>query len=113
MKRKLNFRDTVTVKREMGDRSFPNEMPDYIPETTTTAVDETVTERNNKDSLTNLLSLPYNILSQRLKASALDVKDTVKFPLSLNSILLTSGFHLFLTFRHTPSCYSSFFNVKY
>lgn len=77
MKRKLNFRDTVTVKREMGDRSFPNEMPDYIPETTTTAVDETVTERNNKDSLTKLLSLPYNILSQRLKASALDVKDTV------------------------------------
>lgn len=77
MKRKLNFRDTVTVKREMGDRYFPNEMPDYIPETTTTAVDETVTERNNKDSLTNLLSFPYNILSQRLKASALDVKDTV------------------------------------
>lgn len=77
MKRKLNFRDTVTVKREMGDRYFPNAMPDYIPETTTTAVEETVTERNNKDSLTKLLSLPYNILSQRLEASALDLKDTV------------------------------------
>ncbi|KAJ6950237.1 hypothetical protein NC651_004030 [Populus alba x Populus x berolinensis] len=61
----------------MGDRYFPNEMPDYIPETTTTAVEETVTERNNKDSLTKLLSLPNNILSQRLKASALDLKDTV------------------------------------
>ncbi|KAJ6752090.1 hypothetical protein OIU85_002509 [Salix viminalis] len=77
MKRKLNFGDTVTVKREMGDRYFPNEMPDYIPETATTAVDETITERNNEDSLTKLLSLPYNILSQRLKASALELKDTV------------------------------------
>ncbi|KAJ6776321.1 LANC-LIKE PROTEIN [Salix koriyanagi] len=61
----------------MGDRYFPNEMPDYIPETATAAVDETITERNNEDSLTKLLSLPYNILSQRLKASALELKDTV------------------------------------
>ncbi|KAL3612465.1 hypothetical protein D5086_003485 [Populus alba] len=67
----------------MGDRYFPNEMPDYIPETTTAAVEETVTERNNKDSLTKLLSLPYNILSQRLKASALDLKDTRFWVLSL------------------------------
>ncbi|KAJ6301505.1 hypothetical protein OIU77_015751 [Salix suchowensis] len=45
--------------------------------TATAAVDETITERNNEDSLTKLLSLPYNILSQRLKASALELKDTV------------------------------------
>ncbi|XVF18915.1 hypothetical protein REPUB_Repub11eG0064800 [Reevesia pubescens] len=55
----------------MADRFFPNEMPDFVAETPVTGGGAT------KDSLTNLLSLPYKTLSDKLKASALDLKDTV------------------------------------
>ncbi|PIN22727.1 Lanthionine synthetase C-like protein 1 [Handroanthus impetiginosus] len=54
----------------MADRFFPNEMPDFIPETESAAVAAS-------DSLTQLLLLPYSTLSERLKKAALDLKDTV------------------------------------
>ncbi|GKV42490.1 hypothetical protein SLEP1_g49885 [Rubroshorea leprosula] len=57
----------------MADRFFPNEMPDFVPETT---AGETITS-NTRDSLTKLLYLPYNTLSEKLKRSALDLKETV------------------------------------
>ncbi|KAJ8764656.1 hypothetical protein K2173_007743 [Erythroxylum novogranatense] len=60
----------------MADRYFPNEMQRYIPETATSSSNELVTE-TSKDSLTKLLYLPYNTLCDRLKTSALDLKDTV------------------------------------
>ncbi|KAF2285997.1 hypothetical protein GH714_009579 [Hevea brasiliensis] len=60
----------------MADRYFPNEMPPYLPETTTAASDEAVTE-TSKDSLAKLLSLPYYTLSERLKTSALELKRMV------------------------------------
>lgn len=53
----------------MGDRFFPNEMPYYIPETQSAAA--------AADSLTRLLHLPLDTLSERLKRDALDVKDKV------------------------------------
>ncbi|KAK9268763.1 hypothetical protein L1049_000525 [Liquidambar formosana] len=60
-------------EREMADRFFPNEMPDFEAETT---IDETSSERI-KDSLTEVLSLPYKTLSEKFRRSALDLKDTV------------------------------------
>lgn len=54
----------------MGDRFFPNEMPDFVSETT-------VPGGTTKASLTNLLYLPYTTLSDKLKISALDLKETV------------------------------------
>ncbi|OMP04677.1 Lanthionine synthetase C-like protein [Corchorus olitorius] len=55
----------------MGDRFFPNEMPDFVAEGTTVSGGAT------GDSLSNLLSLPYKTLSEKLKTSALDLKETV------------------------------------
>ncbi|GMP52891.1 hypothetical protein CsSME_00018552 [Camellia sinensis var. sinensis] len=41
----------------MADRFFPNEMPDFIPETPESSASE-----RSEDSLTKLLSLPYKTL---------------------------------------------------
>ncbi|KAL3503244.1 hypothetical protein ACH5RR_037693 [Cinchona calisaya] len=57
----------------MADRFFPNELPDYIPET---PVEESASERA-QDSLTKLLHLPFKTLSEKLKIAALDLKQTV------------------------------------
>lgn len=57
----------------MADRFFPNEMPDFLPET---PAEQSATERSG-DSLTKLLSIPYNSVTDRLKRAALDVKETV------------------------------------
>lgn len=57
----------------MADRFFPNEMLDFVAEA---AADEAASVRP-KDSLTKLLSLPYKTLSDMLKSSALDLKETV------------------------------------
>ncbi|KAI3427545.1 uncharacterized protein J3R85_009373 [Psidium guajava] len=58
----------------MADRYFPNPMPDFVPEAS--GEDAVVAERA-KDSLSNLLYLPHATLSEKLKRSALDLKDTV------------------------------------
>ncbi|KAL3636865.1 transcription factor [Castilleja foliolosa] len=55
----------------MADRFFPNEMPDYTPDS------PTVQSSSASDSLTNLLHLPYKTLAELLKKAALDLKDTV------------------------------------
>ncbi|XP_057953029.1 lanC-like protein GCL2 [Malania oleifera] len=60
-------------ERGMSDRFFPNEMPDFVPQT---ELDETATE-GTRDSLTKLLSLPYRTVSERFKRAALDLKDIV------------------------------------
>ncbi|KAK4839330.1 hypothetical protein QYF36_021050 [Acer negundo] len=52
----------------MADRFFPNEMLEFVPESSTTAT---------KDSLTNLLCVPYKTLSDTLKNSAFAIQQTV------------------------------------
>lgn len=55
------------------DRYFPNEMPDFVSET---EINE-IAREPIEDSLTRLLVLPYRTVSERFKAAALDLKDTV------------------------------------
>ncbi|KAK9674445.1 hypothetical protein RND81_12G232900 [Saponaria officinalis] len=57
----------------MAERFFPNEMPEFIPESSL----NTSTVIQNEDSLTKLLHLPYKSLSKTLLNSALNLKDTV------------------------------------
>ncbi|KAK4486823.1 hypothetical protein RD792_006587 [Penstemon davidsonii] len=57
----------------MADRFFPNEMPDFISETS----QSDSAGASESDSLTKLLLLPHKTLSQLLMKSALDLKDTV------------------------------------
>ncbi|XWS63399.1 hypothetical protein CRYUN_Cryun06bG0093500 [Craigia yunnanensis] len=54
----------------MADRFFPNELPDFVAETT---------ERKEEigDTLMKLLCMPYSSLSQHFKRTALDLKETV------------------------------------
>ncbi|KAK8527385.1 hypothetical protein V6N12_054598 [Hibiscus sabdariffa] len=54
----------------MADRFFPNEMPNFVAEST-------VSRGTSTDSLTNLLSLPYKTLSDQLKTAAFALKETV------------------------------------
>ncbi|PKI54621.1 hypothetical protein CRG98_024972, partial [Punica granatum] len=56
----------------MADRFFPNEMPDFVAEK---AAEEE--EAAAGDSLGKLLSMPYPLLSERLKRAALDLKETI------------------------------------
>lgn len=60
--------------REMGERFFRNELPEFVPEESD-GEDETVTA--GKDSLTKLLSLPYKSFSEKLQSYALSLKDKV------------------------------------
>lgn len=63
-------------KTAMADRYFPNEMPIFVPENQTK--EEPALDRQTpRDPLTTLLHLPYSSLSQTLKTSALNLKDTV------------------------------------
>ncbi|KAI8557772.1 hypothetical protein RHMOL_Rhmol04G0035800 [Rhododendron molle] len=71
----------------MADRFFPNEMPDFVPET---PAEEQSAFETSGDSLTKLLSLPFNTVADTLKRAALDAKETVKSP----SPLLYSKFCL-------------------
>lgn len=57
----------------MGDRFFPNEMPDFVSETTA----EEILAESSEDSLLKLLSLPYSSISEKFKRSALGLKETV------------------------------------
>lgn len=54
----------------MVDRFFDNVMPDFVKEKKESEA--------GRDSLMNLLALPYSSLSQQLKRSALDLKETVR-----------------------------------
>ncbi|KAK6946742.1 Lanthionine synthetase C-like [Dillenia turbinata] len=58
----------------MADRFFPNEMPDLVSEDQ--EVDE-ATARKIGFSLAKLLVLPYQTLAEKLKQSALDIKEIV------------------------------------
>ncbi|KMT13050.1 hypothetical protein BVRB_4g087620 [Beta vulgaris subsp. vulgaris] len=57
----------------MADRFFPNEMPDYIPESSII----TSSTLETGDSLKKLLHLPYKSVCEILKNSALQLKDAV------------------------------------
>lgn len=59
----------------MADRYFPNELPDYRPDSAPMEVSGS--GKAKKDSLTKLLHLPYTSLSERLKNAALDIKQKV------------------------------------
>lgn len=72
----------------MADRFFPNEIPAFIPETPGTVS----VSGEPKDSLAKLLQLPYEILSERLKTAALDLKETVLF----HSLAIRSRFLVYL-----------------
>ncbi|KAF5741502.1 GCR2-like 2 isoform 1 [Tripterygium wilfordii] len=56
----------------MADRFFPNEIPKFVPESTTTTM-----QVPSEDSLWRLLSMPYSALSQLFKRAALDLKETI------------------------------------
>lgn len=58
----------------MADRFFKNVMPNFLAEK---PVDNTTSSESGEDSITKLLSLPYKTLSDSLRISALDLKDTV------------------------------------
>lgn len=58
----------------MADRFFDNVMPDFVKEKES---------ESGGDSLRNLLAMPYSSLSQQLKRSALDLKETVSANLLL------------------------------
>ncbi|XP_022943721.1 lanC-like protein GCL2 isoform X1 [Cucurbita moschata] len=47
----------------MGDRCFPNSMPDFVPETAA--------------AVESILSMPYPIISERFKRAALDLKEAI------------------------------------
>ncbi|OMP07868.1 Lanthionine synthetase C-like protein [Corchorus olitorius] len=55
----------------MADRFFPNVMPELVAETTGHE------DEIGGDTLMKLLSMPYSTLSQHLKRTALDLKETV------------------------------------
>ncbi|XP_051146550.1 lanC-like protein GCR2 [Andrographis paniculata] len=59
----------------MADRYFHNQMPDYVPEPP--SPNSIPPHTPVSDSLANLLHLPFQTLSQRLKNAALDLKDAV------------------------------------
>lgn len=59
----------------MAERYFKNEMPDYIPETSTTLTTATTTG----NTLLTLLSMDYNALASLMERQALDIKETVTF----------------------------------
>lgn len=63
----------------MADRFFPNLMPDFLPEKATED------EEAGEDPLSKLLSMPYPLLSERLKRAAQDLKETVSACFSLGS----------------------------
>lgn len=52
----------------MADRFFDYVMPDLVRETG---------NESGGDALMNLLAMPYSSLSQQLKRSAVDLKETV------------------------------------
>lgn len=61
--------------REMADRFFPNDMPDFVAEV---PPDEAGSPSERaKTSLAKLLSLPFRALSDTLKSSAMDLKERV------------------------------------
>nr|GLL47073.1 hypothetical protein DM860_011248 [Ipomoea trifida] len=57
----------------MADRFFPNEMPNFIPET---AEAEKLAEKA-QDSLTKLLHLPYKNVAEKIQKSALVLKEKI------------------------------------
>lgn len=73
----------------MADRFFPNEMPDYIPESSII----TSSTLETGDSLKKLLHLPYKSVCEILKNSALQLKDAVDF------FLCFSGFVFVIYFK--------------
>lgn len=94
----------------MADRFFRNEMPDFVAEI---ALDETVSTESAKDSLTKLLYLPYTTLSDRLKRSALDLKETVFHFFEFLRSIFSSIFYVFISMSHfgkssRPSSFCSY-----
>ena len=66
----------------MADRFFQNPMPDFVPETASSTLQQTQepTAVGAGDSLVKLLALPYAPLSERFKRAGLDLKETVMIP---------------------------------
>ncbi|CAL1352838.1 unnamed protein product [Linum trigynum] len=62
---------------KMSDRFFPNQFPDYVPPSEAAVAGEEASFSRGEDSITMLLSLPHPALSERLKRSALDLKDSL------------------------------------
>ncbi|KAL5730228.1 hypothetical protein ACHQM5_003076 [Ranunculus cassubicifolius] len=56
----------------MADRYFPNDMPNFIPESKDPPISEGI-----HDSLSQLLSLPYSTITERLKQTAMYLKQMI------------------------------------
>lgn len=63
----------------MADRYFPNVMPDFLAENPQIIEEKQheIIPQGTQDSLLKLLSLPHSILSEQLKRTALDLKETI------------------------------------
>ncbi|XP_065874227.1 lanC-like protein GCL2 [Euphorbia lathyris] len=65
----------------MGDRFFPNIMPDFVTEVAETPTheqeEEEAEEESGGDSLLKLLSMPYSLVSMQFQRAALDLKETI------------------------------------
>lgn len=72
----------------MADRYFPNDLPSFVAEPAAEESAAAAAAGRGRDSLAELLHLPYKVLSERLKSAALELKDTV---FNLNSLLCHSA----------------------
>lgn len=63
----------------MADRYYLNVMPDFVAENSQIIEEkqQEIISQGTQDSLLKLLSLPHSILSEQLKRTALDLKETV------------------------------------
>ncbi|KAK4369151.1 hypothetical protein RND71_012943 [Anisodus tanguticus] len=82
----------------MANRYYTNEMPDI-------SIQE-ISPENAKDSLSKLLSLPYDTISQRLKQDAINFTDELKedvYPTRLYTGTLGTAYLLFKSYQVTGS----------
>lgn len=74
----------------MADRYFPNELPDFVEEQAAEEAAAVVAAAGRgRDSLTELLRLPYKAFSEKLESAALEIKDRVFI---LDSLLFHPAF---------------------
>ncbi|KAG9145482.1 hypothetical protein Leryth_019844 [Lithospermum erythrorhizon] len=100
----------------MATRFFPNLMPNFVQETSIlqnqhTLVHQTIPKQGTDEALFSLLSMPYSIISEKLKRAALDLKETVVLQtcgkqvedFTLYSGTLGTAFLLFKSFMVTQN----------
>lgn len=62
----------------MVDRFFPNVMPDFVQENPSTDQQvHSIPQQGTEESLLRLLETPYALISEKLKRTAIDLKETI------------------------------------